>query len=313
MEAPPAAAVRPEPIEATPAAVEPAAPPPPPASPAAVAPARIEIALVVDGATTAHASVADEVDAVLPPSRYRVNRLDSAERLAAGGTKPKAVVAVGRSALEAVQRDLPGVPVIYCQVLRSEAPTVGAARLWGVAAWPPAAVSLAAWRSLDPTLRTIMLIVSDAASPMVADALAAARAQGIDLRVEESSSDRETLYLFRRFSAAVDGLWLLPDERALGPTALLELLRYAAGRDVGVLAFSDSLLPRGALLSATSVPADIAAAVQRVVDRVAAGETAELSAVTPLTAAALAVNRAVAEDMGLPAPRAERWIAREFD
>jgi hypothetical protein len=312
VEEPPAPAAAPEPFQA-----EPDPPPPPPPRPASaprppVAPARIDVALVVDATAATHATVADEVGALLPPSRYRVSRANSTDSLAELRAA-KAVVAVGRSALEAVQRDLPNVPVVFCQVLRPDDAAPAAAPLWGVAAWPPAAVALAAWRSLDPSLRTIMLIVSDPGSPMVADAVTASRAQGVDLRIEASSSDRETLYLFRRYAASVDGLWLLPDERALGPTTLLELVRYAAARDVGVLGFSESLLPRGALLSATSVPADVAAAVQHLVERVAAERTADLPAVTPLNAAALSVNPTVAADLGLVPPRAERWIAREFD
>jgi ABC-type uncharacterized transport system substrate-binding protein len=302
----------PEPVVAEPP--PPPSPPPRPASAARppVTPARIDVALVVDPTAAAHAGVADEVDALLPPSRYRVRRA-STDSLAEVRATAKAVVAVGRTALEAVLRDLPNVPVVFCQVLRPDDAAAAEGPLWGVASWPPAAVSLAAWRSLDPNLRTIMLIVSEAHSPMVADAAAAARAHGLELRIEESQSDRETLYLFRRFAASVDGLWLLPDERALGPTTLLELVRYAAAREIGVLGFSESLLPRGALLSATSVPEDVAAAVQRVVDRVAVGRTADLPAVTPLTAAALSVNAAVAADLGLAAPRTERWITREFD
>jgi hypothetical protein len=222
------------------------------------------------------------------------------------------VVAVGRVALEAAKRELSHLPIVFCQVLRPDEPAAEAGASWGVAAWPPAMVSLAAWRSLDPDLRTIMVIVSDPGSPMVADAIAAARTQGVDLRIEESSSDRETLYVFRR-ATAIDGLWLLPDERALGPTTLVELVRYASARDIGVLGFSESLLPRGALLSATSVPVDVAEAVQRVIERVAAGRTGDLPALTPLSAAALSVNPAAVEELGLAPPRMQRWTAREFD
>lgn len=309
-EEPEPAAVAQEPIAAEPAveAPRPATTPRPPA-----APARIDIALVVDPSAPTHAGVADQIDAALPPGRYRVSRVDATASLAGLRTSTKTVVAVGRSALEAVQRDLPDLPVVFCQVLKPEDPAAAGPAHWGVAAWPSAAVSLAAWRELDPGLRTIMLIVSDVDSAMVSDALAAARAQGVDLRIEKSSSDRETLYLFRRFAAAVDGLWLMPDERALGPTTLVELVRYAVARDVGVLGFSEALLPRGALLSATAVPADVAAAVERVVERVAAGRTAGLQAMTSLRSAALAVNAEVAEDLGLPPPRIDRWVAREFD
>ncbi|HEY3515414.1 MAG TPA: hypothetical protein VGL98_00095, partial [Gammaproteobacteria bacterium] len=114
-------------------------------------------------------------------------------------------------------------------------------------------------------------------------------------------------------AAAVDGLWLLPDNAALSPTVLRELLTLAATRSVGVLTFNEALLSRGALMTATAVPADVAATVARVLERVVAGETADLPAMTPLSAAALAVNVDVASALGLPAITVSRWVAREPD
>ena len=54
---------------------------------------------------------------------------------------------------------------------------------------------------------------------------------------------------------------------------LRELLSYAPSRGIGVLTFNEALLARGALLTATAVPADVAATVARVVERVVAGRT----------------------------------------
>ncbi len=65
--------------------------------------------------------------------------------------------------------------------------------------------------------------------------------------------------------------------------------------------------------SATAVPADVAAAVAGLVARVAAGETAELPAMTPLSAAALTVNADAAAALGLPPVAVQRWVAREAD
>ena len=82
----------------------------------------------------------------------------------------------------------------------------------------------------------------------------------------------------------------MPDNDALSPQALRELLSYASSRGIGVLTFNEALLARGALLTATAVPADVAATVAHVVERVVAGRTAELPSMTPLSAAELAVN-----------------------
>jgi hypothetical protein len=105
----------------------------------------------------------------------------------------------------------------------------------------------------------------------------------------------------------------LPDNEALSPAVLRELLTLASTRGIGVLTFNEALLSRGALLTAMAVPADVAEAVAQVVDRVAAGRTADLPPMTPLRAAALAVNVDVATALGLPPVPAARWVAREPD
>lgn len=304
-----AAPAPPSVVEPQPAAAPPPVPPPRPAPPE-----RAAVVLLVDDSATSYAELADAIAASLPGRRYRVTRLtDDSTELAERGQHAAAVVAVGRAAVQTAQRVLPGIPTVFCQVLRHEDLLVADRSLWGIAAWPPAAASLAAWRAVDPGVRTILLIVSDLDSPLAAEARAAAAAQGVDLRIERSSSDRETLYLFRRSATTIDGLWLLPDDRAFGPTTLREILRYATARGVGVLAFSEALLRHGALLSATSVPTDVAATVHAVVERIASGRTTGLTALTPLSAVELTVNGAVAEALGLRAPAAPRWVVREPD
>lgn len=270
--------------------------------------------LLADDSTTSHAAVADAIAASLPARHYRLARLtDDSTDLRERGPRAAAVIAVGRAAVERAQRELPGTPTVFCQVLRHEDLLAAGRPLWGVAAWPPAAASLAAWRAVDPGVRTILLIVSDLDSALAVEARAAAAAQGVDLRVERSSSDRETLYLFRRSAPTIDGLWLLPDDRAFGPTTLREIIRYATARNVGVLAFSEALLQHGALLSATSVPTDVAATVHAIVERIASGRTSGLKALAPLSAAELTVNGTVAAALGLPAPAKTRWVVRDPD
>jgi hypothetical protein len=133
------------------------------------------------------------------------------------------------------------------------------------------------------------------------------------LLVETSASDRETLYIFRRLAPTVDGLWLLPDNAALSPPVLREMLTLSSTRGIGVLTFNEALLSRGALLTATAVPSDIAATVAQVVERVVAGRTADLPTMSPLRAAELAVNVDVATALGLPPITVARWVARDPD
>ena len=322
-----AASPRPADPEPPPAVVEPAPeptpepPPPPPPAPepapvrAPARPPRADIALVVDASSESHAAVAAAIAAELPTRAYNVVEVVSTatDELAALRNRALTIVAVGAEAVAAARAELPGKAIVFCQVLGYETLFDAGERIWGVRPLPPLALQLRGWHGVDPSLRTIALVVSDPQDALAAEAQQAATAAATDLHVEISSSDRETLYLFRRIAADIDGLWLLPDEEALSPSVLRELLSYAATRGIGVLTFSEALLTRGALLSATSVPADIAATVHRIVERVVAGRTEDLPAMTPLSAAEFAVNGSLAVTLGLPPPAVSRWVTRDPD
>jgi len=278
-------------------------------------PPRADIALVVDTSTPAHAAVADEIAAALPPRTYRVERVAATAKpeLEALRARRITVIAVGPEAVQASRAALPDKPLVFCQVPSYADALKAGAPIWGVQTLPPLDLQLKSWQAVDPSLRTIALIFSAAGAPLAEEARRAASSLAADLLVVTSASDRERLYLFRRLSAGVDGLWLLPDNAALSPPVLRELLTVASTRSIGVLTFNEALLSRGALMTATAVPADVAATVARVVERVVAGRTADLPAMTPLSAAALAVNVDVAMALGLPPVAVPRWVAREPD
>lgn len=307
---------RPEPVAA---AVAPA-PPPPAAEPAAAGPARAlparaEIALVLDTTAPAHEPVAAAIEAALSPRLFDVTSIPASatDELAALRGRPVTIVAVGPEAVRAARAALPDGPLVFCQVPRPHAVLDAGGPVWGVEPLPPLELQLKSWQAVDPELRTVALIVGNGGAALAEEARRAALALDADLVVETSDSDRETLYLFRRLATAVDGLWLLPDNDALSPQVLRELLPYASSRGVGVMTFNEALLARGALLAATAVPADVAENVARIVERVVTGRTAELPALTPLSAAALTLNRGVAAALGLPPVAVERWVVRAAD
>jgi ABC-type uncharacterized transport system substrate-binding protein len=311
---PPTAEPIPAPITVAPAPPAPALPVELP-RPAPTPTARAEIALVLDEGTPAHAGVADEIVAALSPRLYRVTRFSSAdtEALAALQTRAVTIVAVGDEAVRTARAALPTKPLVFCQVPdQAEAFDIGGPT-WGVQSLPPLTLQLKSWQAVDPSLRTIALIVSASGAALAEEARHAATSLAADLLIETSSSDRETLYVFRRLATTVDGLWLLPDNDALSPQVLRELLSYAATRGIGVLTFNEALLSRGALLTATAVPGDVAATVERVVERVVAGRTAGIPAMTPLSAGAFTINASVAATLGLPPVVEQSWVTRDPD
>jgi hypothetical protein len=307
------------------------APPPPPAeapppvvtsavptAPAAPEPAptlqRRDVTVVFEHDIASSAAIAAAIAEALPPRQYRVSTVDSGNLGAAPQRAPPAlVIAVGRAAVDAARARLPGRPLVFCQVFGYEDLLQHGGSIWGVDSLPPLKLQLKSWRSIDPTLRSVALILGEQRDALSAEAIEAAKALGTEVRLETSHSDRETLYLFKRLATQVDGLWLLPDNRVLSPGVLRELLKYALAHSVGVLTLNESLLRWGALVSAVSVPADVAETVRFVADRVATGQTEGLSVMTPLRAADLRVNQTVAMALGLPRISEPHWVARDPD
>jgi len=314
----------PEP-EATPPPVAVAPPPPPPPAPKPKPAPRPQppaaprdVVVLFQEGTPDYRDVATQIVAQLPAARYRASLValhvpDSPDLLAPlVALRPAIAIAVGREAADFAREHLGATPLVFCQVFNYQE-LLGTGRpIWGVQPLPPLALQLRAWSSIDPSRKRIGLIVSDAQKALITEARAAAGG-AVEIKAEVSSSDRETLYLFKRLAPQVDGLWLFPDNRILSPPVLRELLGYAVSHGVGVLVPNDALLSWGALASASSTPDDVARSVHAVLDRVSAGATAGLPAMTPLSEVKLEVNAGVARELGVAATPSEALVVREPD
>ena len=314
----------PEP-EASPPPVVAETPPPAPPAPKPTPPPRPrppptprDVVVLFQEGTNGYREVAAQIVDQLPAARYRAALVplhvpDSPDLLAPlVALKPAIAVAVGREAVDFAREHLGATPLVFCQVFNYQE-LLGTGRpIWGVQPLPPLALQLRGWSSVDPSRKRIGLIVSEAQKGLVAEARAAG-GNAVEIKSEVSSSDRETLYLFKRLAPQLDGLLLVPDNRILSPPVLRELLSYAVSHGVGVLVPNDALLSWGALVSVSSTPADVARGVRTVIDRVSSGSTSGLPAMTPLTEVKLQVNAGVARELGVAtAPQATR-VLREPD
>ena len=306
------------PVEATPQADATLAPAParaPAPSPKPPAPASRNVVVLFEEGAADYAEVAAQIVAQLPAARYRAVlvpiRADSSAILAPlVALRPSIAVAVGREAVELARKHLATTPLVFCQVFNYQEFLSAGQPVWGVSPIPPLALQLRGWTTIDPSRRRIGLIVSEAQKSLADEAVKAAHGT-VAMTYEVSSSDRETLYLFKRLAPQVDGLWLFPDNRILSPNVLRELLSYAVSHGVGVLVFNDSLLQWGALTSASSTVADVARSVRGVLDRVVSGATRDLPAMTPLTEIELQVNLGVARELGVPEAPQSPLVLRE--
>ncbi len=198
------------------------------------------------------------------------------------------------------------VPTVYCE--SAEALRPAESGLYGVAALPPLALQLRAWKRFSPNLRRVALILGPDDAAMAAAAQEAADRLSISLVYRVARSDQEAAYVFKRLAPEVDGLWLLPDNAVLSPRAIKSMLAEASRFKVQSLAFTPALLDWGALLSVSSTPEDLAATLTSVVERVARAG-GHVPAMTPLSELELRVNETAAARLGLHAPAAA-WTVR---
>ena len=305
------------PIEVTP---PPPAPPPPKLTPAPrpkpPPPVRDVVVLYQEGSDS-YRDVAAKILEQLPSARYRAVLValhvpDSPDLLAPlVALRPAVAIAVGREAVDFARAHLASTPLVFCQVFNyQELFESGGRQIWGVQPMPPLALQLRGWSSVDPSRKRIGMIVSETQKSLVAEARAAA-GDSVEIKAEVSSSDRDTLYLFKRLAPQVNGLWLLPDNKILSPPVLRELMSYAVAHGVGVLVSNDALLAWGALASVSSTPADVARNVRAVLDRVSAGSTANLPPMTPLTEIKVQVNADVARALGVADVAQTALVLRE--
>jgi ABC-type uncharacterized transport system substrate-binding protein len=268
------------------------------------------------GGTPSQAAVAERIAAALEGPEYtlRLVDIDRPEARAAGvaDLRPdvEIVAAIGPGALDVARRVYPGARIVFSQVLEPALPD-DAQGIRGVAATPPPALQFAAWAEIDPGLERIGLISGAAFAAVVTDAAQAAAGIGAELVHRVSTSDRETLYLFRRLAPAIDGLWLAPDSEILSPAVIDAVLELAAEFGIGVLVFNESLLERGGLISVGAPMEHVARTVVDAIGQIRSGRADALPAEMPLREAAVRINARVAAALGLPVGTRTEWVMRE--
>jgi hypothetical protein len=260
---------------------------PPPRGPdvETAGPFSAKAAIVLSDRSPAFENVATELGYLLdePPVYNLADKSQAPEHAFAGIADSGAavVIAIGFSATRAAAQ-WSTVPVIYCQVFNFVAEDPVAVPVKGVAAIPPLAAQLEAWRRLDPELRSIGAILGVGHEDLIAEATRATAAHGVKFHYQTAGSDRETLYLFNRMALDIDGFWLFPDNRVLSIPVLREVVEIAARHHVRIAVFNDALLELGVSLSTAAVESDIAATVLAVAGQVAGGDTDAVPDLTPL-------------------------------
>ncbi len=230
-------------------------------------------------------------------------------QLQRSATEPQ-VVAIGLLAARAA-RALSGKQVIFCQVF--DYADYGLIKPWmkGVSMLPNFGDGFRVWKELDPLLGRVALITGPNQGRLVADALAAARDQDIELVHRLVDTDKEMLYAFKNLAPEIQGLWLLPDNRVLSKGVIRSIMSHGVRQGKELMVFSPTLLGLGGLISLQGDEADVAAQVLTRL-REAYGQ-AEVPGpdVVSLTKMRIQINAAMTKRLGLSIPTEYRRVAYE--
>lgn len=244
------------------------------------------VAIVLSGSQPAYADVAEELKRRF--ERYAVYDLAATDQppvnvlRLVNDSNPGAVVAIGlRAARSSVA--MSENPVVFSQVFNYRANELLTENSRGIAVLPPLDAQLAAWKSLDPSITRIGMIVGQGHEDLVTEAELAAQRHGVELRIRETNSDQETLYFFRRMIHDIDGFWLFPDNRILSTRVLQQMLDDARRQQVPVNVPSESMLSHGATISMSSLASDIAETIVEVVRQIQAGKLSRIPPITQLS------------------------------
>lgn len=293
----------PPPVEA-PQVVTPTPPPPPPAP---KPPPPRHVAIVVSDNKAVYEDIAVALTKVIDQKDYALYHLDgdasTAKPLfaAIGQKEQPIIVAIGLRATILAQ-DLSNAPVIFCQVFNHQSEGVLPDRTRGISSIPPLDQQLRLWKALDPDLGSIGAILGDQHELLLREAEHATAAEGIEFHHRVASSDRETLYLFKRLVPMIDGLWLFPDNRVLSPTVIKQIFSYGMRHGTQIVVFNPAFLKLGALMSSSSNTVDIARQVLSVVEQVKGSGIAEVPSITPLSKGDIQLNPSAVVRHGLKLP-----------
>ena len=152
-----------------------------------------------------------------------------------------------------------------------------------MAVLPPLDAQLAAWKDFDPTIERIGLIIGEGHEDLLTDAQLAAQKHDIELVVQTTKSDQETLYFFRRMIRDIDGFWLFPDNRILSSRVLQQMLADAKRQRVSVNVPTESMLSLGAMISMSTNASDIAETIVKIVRRIQADGLDSIPPITQLS------------------------------
>ncbi len=185
---------------------------------------------------------------------------------------PKAILAVGTRAAELSHKEIKDIPIVYCMVIGPEKLGISGNNIAGVAMEVSSAKQISNFKSALPSLKNIGVVYDpENSSQRVEEGRKASQNLGMKLTEKTVSSPKEVPDAFRDLVGTVDAIWLLPDTTVLTKASFNFILNTTMEKKIPLLAFSDSLVKGGALLSFSTDYRDVGKLAGRLVKKILSG------------------------------------------
>jgi ABC-type uncharacterized transport system substrate-binding protein len=219
------------------------------------------------------------------------------------------VVAIGLAASVAA-KSLGNKQVIFCQVYNYQNNALFSPKHKGVSMLPSLPKMFTIWHALSPGITDIGVISGPGLEEMLHAAQVAAQASGIKLHIVAANTDKEYLYSYKKLSKAVQGFWLLPDNRILSEQLLRDIMTFSVRNSKHVAVFNDELLKLGGLISFSSDKIDIAQQVFERLEQAQSLEDVPGPDMTSLDKVNFRINLVMANNLNLKIPAPYKKYAK---
>jgi len=215
----------------------------------------------------------------------------------------KLVVAIGLKAALAAKLEILDIPIIFCMVLAPGKYDLTRGNLTGVGLKIPINNQFAMIKRLVPNLKRIGVLFDPTKTKhTVQQAKTLTSKQGLQLLARPVSSPEDVPATLRSLLPNIDVLWLIPDSTVLTKDSLDFLLSTTLEAHIPVLGFSSGLVRSGVLAGLYINYAKVGKQVAGLAEKLLEGKSIPQGTLLPPEHVSVAINRQIAEYLGISLP-----------
>lgn len=215
----------------------------------------------------------------------------------------KLVVAIGLKATLAAKLEILDIPIISCMVLAPTKYDLTRNNMTGISLGIPIKNQFALIQRLVPGLKRIGVLFDPTKTKhTVQQAQALASKQGLQLLARPVSSPQDVPDMLRALLPNIDVLWLIPDSTVLTEDSLDFLLSTTLEARIPILGFSSGLVRSGVLAGLYINYTKVGEQVAGLAEKLLKGESIPQGTLLPPDHVSLAINRQIAQYLGITVP-----------